>query len=228
MKFITHTHSGLRPTNQDAFYANGNLFIVCDGVGGNAYGDIASKLACTSLSDYFKNTSLSNEDIANAFKSTQFQFREMVGQYPEMKNMSTTAVMLALDNEKASIAWMGDSRLYHIRNGEILFVTEDHSLKNELAKKGEDVSHIKRNIITKSLSANHAVEYSLHTIPNEEIKAGDFFFLCTDGVLENVTDEFIKSHFQNGYALEKIKAFVLQECDGKTKDNYTFEIIQIS
>lgn len=228
MKFITHTHSGLRPTNQDAFYANGNLFIVCDGVGGNAYGDIASKLACTSLSDYFKNTSLSNEDIANAFKSTQFQFREMVSQYPEMKNMSTTAVMLALDNEKAIIAWMGDSRLYHIRNGETLFVTEDHSLKNELAKKGEDVSHIKRNIITKSLSANHAIEYSLHKIPKEEIMDGDFFFLCTDGVLENVTDEFIKSHFQSEYALEEIKALILHECDGKTKDNYTFEIIQIN
>jgi serine/threonine protein phosphatase PrpC len=228
MKFITHTHSGLRPTNQDAFYANGNLFIVCDGVGGNAYGDIASKLACTSLSDYFKNTSFSKEHLDNAFENTQQQFRETVGKYPEMKNMSTTVVMLALDNEKAIIAWMGDSRLYHIRNGEILFVTEDHSLKNELAKKGEDVSHIKRNIITKSLSANHAIEYSLHTIPREEIKAGDFFFLCTDGVLENVTDEFIKSHFQNGYALEKIKALILQECEGKTKDNYTFEIIQIS
>lgn len=228
MKIITHTHSGLRPTNQDAFYANGNLFIVCDGVGGNAYGDIASKLACTSLSDYFKNTSFSKEDIANAFKSTQFQFREMVSQYPEMKSMSTTAVILAFDNEKASIAWMGDSRLYHIRNGEILFVTEDHSLKNELAKKGEDVSHIKRNIITKSLSANHAVEYSLHKISREKIMDGDFFFLCTDGVLENVTDEFIKSHFQSGNALEEIKELILEECEGKTKDNYTFEIIQTS
>lgn len=82
MKIITYTDSGLRPTNQDAFYANGNLFIVCDGVGGNAYGDIASKLACTSLSDYFKNTSLSNEDIANAFKSTQFQFRKNGRQIP--------------------------------------------------------------------------------------------------------------------------------------------------
>ncbi len=228
MKIITHTHSGLRPTNQDAFYANGNLFIVCDGVGGNAYGDIASKLACTSLSDYFEAKTFSKAHFDNAFENTQLQFREMVGKYPEMKSMSTTAVMLALDNEKAIIGWMGDSRLYHIRNGEILFVTEDHSLKNELAKKGEDVSHIKRNIITKSLSANHAIEYSLHKIPKEEIMDGDFFFLCTDGVLENVTDEFIKSHFQSEYALEEIKALILHECDGKTKDNYTFEIIQIN
>ncbi len=228
MKIITHTDSGLRPTNQDAFYANGNLFIVCDGVGGNAYGDIASKLACTALSGFFKNRSFSKEQVDKAFESTQLQFQEMVNQYPEMKNMSTTAVILALDNEKASIAWMGDSRLYHIRNGEILFVTEDHSLKNELAKKREDVSYIKGNIITKSLSANHAIEYSLHTIPREDIKEGDFFFLCTDGVLENVTDEFIKSHFQSEYALEKIKALILQECEGKTKDNYTFEIIQIN
>lgn len=226
MRYVSHSDSGSRPTNQDAYFAADNLFIVCDGVGGNAYGDIASKLACTCLSDYFKNTSFSKEDFDKAFESTQLQFREMVSQYPEMKSMSTTVVMLTIDHEAANIAWIGDSRLYHIRNGQILFVTEDHSLKNELKKKGEDVSHIKGNIITKSLSANHTVEYSLHSIPKEEIKAGDFFFLCTDGVLENVTDEFIKSHFQSEYALEKIKELILEACEGKTKDNYTFEIIQ--
>ncbi len=226
MIFVSYTDKGSRPTNQDAYFESDKFFIVCDGVGGNAYGDIASKLACTALSDFFKTNAFSKAHFDKAFESTQLQFREMVSKYPEMKSMSTTVVMLTLDKEAANIAWIGDSRLYHIRNGQILFVTEDHSLKNDLAKKGEDTIHIKRNIITKSLSANHAIEYSLHTIPKEKIKAGDFFFLCTDGVLENVTDEFIKSHFQSEYALEKIKELILQACEGKTKDNYTFEIIQ--
>ncbi len=231
MQSIAHTHKGLRPTNQDAFYTSDDLFIVCDGVGGKAYGEVASKLACSSIADYFKQSPTVIYDCDYLNKALQYtiqQFQETENKYPELKNMATTVVLIAFDSDGAIIAWIGDSRLYHIRKGQILFMTEDHSLINELAKQGKDVSDIKQNIITKSVSANGKTGFSCQILHKSEIQQGDFFFLCTDGVLENITNEKINRIFSLDSALERIKEQIIKECEGKTNDNFTFEIIHHS
>lgn len=109
--------------------------------------------------------------------------------------MSTTVVLLAFDKDGAIIAWIGESQLYHIRRGQILFITEDHSLINELAKQDKDVSNIRRNIITQSLSEKGDAQFSFQSIGSSDIQKGDYFFLYTDGVLENITDEKINRIF---------------------------------
>lgn len=228
MPFVAHTDKGSRPNNQDAWYAGDKLFIVCDGVGGSAYGEVASKRACASFAEYFEQHPSGRHDsdyLDRALEYTVEQFKKTISKYPETQAMSTTAVLLAFDDDGATIAWMGDSRLYHIRKGQILFVTEDHSLINELARQGNDVSGISRNIITQALNGKGDGRFSFHAISKQQLQAGDHFFLCTDGVLENITDEKINRIFSLP-SLEQIKVAIIRECEGKTKDNFTFEIIE--
>ncbi len=231
MQSIAYTSIGCRPTNQDSYYAQGSLFIVCDGVGGLPYGEVASKLACSSISDYFKSSpsALYNGNyLSKALQYTIQQFQETENRYPELKNMATTVVLIAFDSNSAIIAWLGDSRLYHIRNNQILFVTEDHSLVNDLRKQGNtDEEELKsiRNFITNSLSTKTKGDFSLHNISKKEILTGDFFFLCTDGVLENITEEKINAIFSPELSLNEIRANLINDCEGKTNDNFTFQII---
>jgi serine/threonine protein phosphatase PrpC len=230
MNYTSLTNIGSRNKNEDAFYESESLFIVCDGVGGANYGEVASKLACSSLSDYFAQnpeTDYNYEYLNNALRHTIQQFQETENKYPETKGMATTVVLIAFDKVGASIAWLGDSRLYHIRNGEILFVTEDHSLVKELAKKGEDVSGIKKNIITKSLNAKTESEFSTKTIFQNKIHKNDFFFLCTDGVLENITEEILCRELNSRGTVEVKAQKIVELCEGKTSDNFTFQLIEV-
>ena len=232
MQFLTYTNPGTRLVNEDSLYAENSLYIVCDGVGGNVYGEIASKLACKSISEFITDNAIqiiTEEFLNNALKYAINKFRELETEKPELKGMSTTIVLVAFDDAGAKIAWLGDSRCYHIRDGNILFNTIDHSLINDMRKEGitEEI-HLRyvRNYITKSISANCAYSFSIHSIRKAEMQNDDFFFLCSDGVLENLKDEKITDIFLFNSSLDKIKDCILEQCRGKTKDNYTFEIIQ--
>jgi serine/threonine protein phosphatase PrpC len=92
-KNISFTHKGSRSHNQDAFFESEKLFIVCDGVGGLSYGDVAAKLACSSFSEYFKENPAESYDCEYVNKALQYtieKFQETVSKYPETKDMSTT------------------------------------------------------------------------------------------------------------------------------------------
>lgn len=233
MKHTAITNIGSRSSNQDAYFAGEKLFIVCDGVGGAAYGDVASKLACSSFVDFFKQNPAAIYDCAFLNKALEYtisKFKESENQHPEMKGMATTVVLIAFDKDGAIVAWLGDSRLYHIRNEEILFVTEDHSLVNELRKQGNtDEEKLKniRNYITKSLNASGQHELSFQGISKTEMKQGDYFFLCSDGVLENITNEILCTELTTKNTLEEKAQKILSHCEGKTGDNFTFQIIEI-
>ena len=233
MKSISKTNPGSKPTNKDFHLESENLFIVCDGVDSSPYGDIASKLACSSFSDYFIQNPVTVYDCDYLNKALQYtiqKFQETESKYPEMKGMATTIVLLAIDFDGVIITWLGDSRLYQIRNGQILFITDDHSLVNELRKQGNtDEEKLKniRNYITKSLSTKTEIEFSLHGIETAQIQKGDFFFLCSDGVLENITNEILCAELTTENTLEEKAQKILSHCEGKTNDNFTFQIIEI-
>jgi protein phosphatase len=199
-------------------------------VGGNAYGEVAARLACTSIAEYFSQqpTNIFSDAYFNAALQYSIQqFKITTDKYPETKNMATTVALLALSETNAVIGWLGDSRVYHIRQGQILYVTEDHSLQNELAKKGADTTKVGRHIITKSLNATAKDDFELHYINRNDIQLDDFFFLCTDGVLENMTDELLCRILHSERTFEEKCDMIFLVCDGKTKDNFTFILIKI-
>jgi len=211
-----------------------NLFLVCDGVGGNAYGEYASRTACEAIPDYFLKHSSSEIDadyVRQAINYARQRFREFGLEHPEAEGMSTTLTLLSLNRLGATAAWIGDSRIYHVRDGSIMWKSRDHSYVNELVAAGaiteeEARDHNKRNIITRSLTANSNDKPDIKIL--DDIQRGDFFFLCTDGVLEHISDDQLTEILEDTDSTTKQKRDqILDRCLGRTRDNFTCYLMRI-
>ena len=236
MTHVSYTNIGKRAINQDHYYPiddtlQSNLFIVCDGVASSPFGEVASKQICEAAPRFFSQNHESSSDIN--FDSLAIYLRESLAKmesiHPEIKGMSSTIVLLYFASDGASIAWMGDSRLYHIRDGKILYMTEDHSLANDLKQKGllEENQTPSRNFIVRSMNTRTKDSFSIQLIPVSNLHEGDFFLLCTDGVLENITNQNLTELMVSGSSISNIADEIKLQCMGKTSDNYTFQLIQI-
>jgi protein phosphatase len=230
------TEKGRREINEDSIFPKegqgsikDRLFVICDGLGGQKYGEIASNLACEALVDYLH---FENEFIPErAIHFVEMRFSDYIDLSPEYDGMATTIVFLYLRKNDAIIGWVGDSRAYHIRNGQILFQTDDHSLVNELIKQGKLTPEkarvdVRRNIVTRVIG-----NFKVPLVPDykiiNDIQSGDFFFLCSDGILENIDEDFIKTHFLKENNTSGIKSEIKKICHNNTQDNYSMHIIQI-
>ncbi|MEO8771058.1 MAG: protein phosphatase 2C domain-containing protein [Ferruginibacter sp.] len=211
-----------------------NVFIVCDGVGGSENGEIASRIISESVGQAILNMQKREMSgaIVNRLLSEAKQVLVHYAQENELStDMATTFTVLVLSEGKAFVAWCGDSRVYHIRNGEILYRTTDHSLVNSLVKSGEiteeeALTHSKKNIILRAIRADDSlVEADYHFI--EHVHDGDYFMLCTDGLLENIKDKNLRFLLtQNDKEnIDLVEAFQ-QFCRGKTRDNYSMYLVK--
>ena len=235
------SEKGGRLNNEDSIFplpetanSNQNLFLVCDGVGGAEKGEIASSLACESFQTFFSTfrEGEPNADFINkAIRYTEARFDDYVAIHPEAKGMATTLTMTFVGTTGITLAHVGDSRIYHFRKGEILFQTEDHSLVNSLVKLGkitpeEALTHPQRNVIIRAIQGTHTpTEADIITL--NDIQPDDFLFLCTDGVLERLKNEKIAEIFNGRLSVPEIKDALMEACDGKTRDNFSFYIITI-
>ncbi len=235
------TEKGRRENNEDFIYplselANSGqrLFMVCDGVGGAEKGEVASALACDSFQTFF-NTFLDEDDpsedfINRAVRYTESRFDEYVAQHSEAQGMATTMTLLYIGVSGVTIAHIGDSRIYHFRQGEIMYETEDHSLVNSWVKLGqmtkeEAATYPKKNVITRALmGTEYSVDADVAFI--KDIQEGDVFFLCTDGVTECFPGEKLTNIFSFGNA-ESIKDTIIEHCSAEAKDNFSFYIIPV-
>lgn len=230
------TEKGRRGKNEDWIYPkcsnateNNRLFIVCDGLGGHVFGEIASRLACESFLDYIAF----EEDFLpeNVLKFIEMRFSEYIEMLPECSGMGTTLSFLKFEKEFAYIGWVGDSRVYHVRDGKIIFQTWDHSLINDLIKKAELTAEEakydpRKNIITNVISGEHNPAY-IDYKKVDDIKSNDYFLLCTDGFLENIDDNLIELTLTNDHTVENIKEKFESICDKTTSDNYSMVMIKI-
>jgi serine/threonine protein phosphatase PrpC len=211
-----------------------NLFIVCDGVGGLSKGEEASRIACKGISEYILSLHSKNinaKDIDAAVDSAVEQMHEYAAIYPAAEQMSTTLTLAYLQDKSIWVAWCGDSRIYHIRSGKVIWQSKDHSLVQQLIEAGEiskeeALLHPQKNIILRSLSAaNRNVNIDTHFIA--EIIPGDFLLLCTDGILENIGDnEIMEILGPQQKEVNKTKLF-LQYCAGKTSDNFSMYLLEL-
>lgn len=208
------------------------VFVVCDGVGGEAKGEIASGLICESIGFYFSNKSLKEANknrIEKAILYANNKLAEYIVTDPSARKMSSTLTLVLINDNTVMAAWCGDSRIHHIRNGKILWKSADHSLVNELIKRDEITeseakTHPQKNVILRSLNAlnqNNTVEYEALT----DIKPGDFILLCTDGILECIDEKALATICQNKQQ-NKSRSF-LDYCEGNTNDNYSMYLLEI-
>ena len=242
IKTFTLNEIGGRKNVEDAIspksYSSGNpnLFIVCDGVGGSNFGEVASDVA----------TKTFYEVIAGNIKnvSTQFTqllteslglFKERIKEYiatnPAAQGTSTTLTLAVIHEGDLYAAWCGDSRIYVIRDGRILYKTQDHSLVAELVGQGviseqEALNHPQRNIITRSISSD-TKPTDISTKVIKGIQSGDWILLCTDGLLEQFTEDKFSSLFSSYDPALNYANHINKICEGRTKDNYSMYLLHI-
>ncbi|QCX38354.1 serine/threonine-protein phosphatase [Aureibaculum algae] len=231
---------GKRSNNEDAIFPNkastfNELFLVCDGVGGQDKGEVASRFICEFLPQYFENNQVDIHDkgcLESALEFVEQKMNDYIKLNIEASKMASTLTLLCLSKEedKALIGWVGDSRVYHIRDGKILFQTKDHSEVQSLVDMGEiseqeAENHPRKNIITRAVSGKDSTRIDQKIIGN--IKANDYFLLCTDGILENLKKLNIQNWFVKENTPEEIKSLILNNALNNTKDNFSMYLIKV-
>ncbi|PWG00917.1 Stp1/IreP family PP2C-type Ser/Thr phosphatase [Levilactobacillus bambusae] len=172
--------------------------IIADGIGGNRGGDVASEMAVSHLGYRFEKTTFSDVTSANQWLSQVISVEnqsiiDKSHQFADLDGMGTTLVAAILFEKEFIIANIGDSRAYLLRDHKLRQLTEDHSLVNELVKRGEiskaDAKHHPhKNIIVKSLGISDDATFDSNKYP---LAIGDQLLLCTDGLTNMVSDDEI-------------------------------------
>nr|WP_296006685.1 Stp1/IreP family PP2C-type Ser/Thr phosphatase [uncultured Blautia sp.] len=190
-----------RQVNQDYVYASEepvgnlpNLFVVADGMGGHNAGDFASSFAVQTLVHTIQEDENQNpiKIIRNAVEEANRKVLEESKLHVEMSGMGTTMVLVTIIDDYAYVANVGDSRLYLIED-QILQITKDHSLVQEMVRRGlitkeEAREHPDKNIITRVLGIGPEVEVDFFDI---HLKDNSTLLLCSDGLSNMVSDEDI-------------------------------------
>ncbi len=219
------------------------LFILCDGMGGHDAGEVASATVCEAMSKSIlaavpdAEGDFSEEVLKDALADA-FDALDAKDDGTAKKKMGTTMTLLKLYNKGCCIAHMGDSRVYHIRPGKraedtrILFRTEDHSLVNDLVKIGElteeEAKHSRqKNVITRAMQPHTERRPRADVYYSSDIRPGDYFYLCSDGMLENMEDYQLCYFFSEAAGDDENKRKSLLQATEENRDNHSAIIVHI-
>lgn len=231
---------GERENNEDAVFPSldqvsplTRLFLVCDGVGGGVKGEVASRLTGEAVAAYFAAHPGPSDDetVASALRMAEKVLDAYVATDPDAAGMATTLTLLHLYDDGATVAHVGDSRVICCRAGDIRFATDDHKLVNEWVKQGiltpeQARDHPQQNVITRAIRGS-AKPAQADVALLKNVQSDDYFFLCTDGVLETLTPQRLGEILKtDGSDTDKVAAIRLV-CDGKTQDNYSAYLVHI-
>jgi serine/threonine protein phosphatase PrpC len=190
----------VRTVNEDRLLISERVFAVADGMGGHAAGEVAAQLALETLEIAMGPTT---EDLVDAVKVANEAVIQRSARDPNTRGMGTTLCAVAIvevepeaaagDTELVAVVNVGDSRAYIYQGGELLQLTEDHSLVEEMVREGrlspeEAHAHPSRNIVTRSIGNEPNVNVDVWEI---SVRAGDRFLLCSDGLFNELDDDQI-------------------------------------
>lgn len=217
------------------------LFILCDGMGGHAAGEVASAAVCEAMSKTIngaleKGEKFSEQLLLEAIETAYNLLDERDTSGDRQKKMGTTMTFLMLHDNGATIAHIGDSRVYHIRpktgkNQDVVFCTKDHSLVNDLIKIGEiteeeALNHPQKNVITRAMMPNLEHRHKADIITTKDIRPGDYFYMCSDGMLEQTSDDNLCFMLANDVTDEE-KRNMLIKVSKNNRDNHSAHLIHI-
>ncbi len=231
----------VRPDNQDSLLSSPerSLFCVADGMGGGQGGAEASKIACRCLDESVKAGAHFADRVKAAAESIR-SANEKIQEYAKKarySKMATTVAILALDDEMdhgGIIAYVGDSRVYRKRSGELRALTHDHTLAGELSRRPSMHSMIARmgwrenqlsHVLTRAVGIEPEVQPDWRRI---EVKNEDVYLICSDGVYDMVDDGSLSEVLSPGRSSEEM-ALELERriLDAGAADNYTMIILRI-
>jgi protein phosphatase len=181
------------PEDDRDFELQGRLIIVCDGMGGHAGGEVASRLAVNTIIEHYREDRQDDraQALRRAVEAANRAVWDHATQKPELKGMGSTCVSMVLRSGMAYFGHVGDSRCYLIRNDQLLQITKDHSLVQQMVDEGllqesEMESHPEKNVILRSLGVKPDVEVEINQMPYQ---VDDIFILSTDGLTGLVSKE---------------------------------------
>jgi protein phosphatase len=199
----------VRATNEDAYAVmhgneySGPLAVVCDGMGGAAGGQIASRIACETFYDFSAyrvgikpfNAGSNRKRLERMIHMANVKVRDFTQHHPQYKGMGTTVSALLFLEDKIVVAHVGDSRIYRWRSGSLMRLTEDQTLRDYLLTTGrispeEAIGHPSGNVLLQAVGPTP----NLHRVQSlvDELVDGDRFLMCSDGLSDLVSDNEIE------------------------------------
>jgi PPM family protein phosphatase len=214
-----------RNANEDSLFTRAALFVVADGMGGAQAGEVASKTAAESF-DRELPQAPPERILRETIEAANRTIHERAREDPELAGMGTTITAAILDPEAEAVAigHVGDSRAYRLRGGRFERLTRDHSLVEEMRRKGQLTDaqaedHPQRSIITRALGPEPEVEVDVQTVPAQP---GDVFLICSDGLTTMLGDEQIGRLLSRATSMESaVRALVDEANRAGGRDNIT-------
>jgi len=248
IRYAAKTDVGMKRTHNEDYFSlieDEQLFIVADGMGGHASGEVASKMAADTIGDFYQRTK--DEDATWPFKldrSLSYLENRLVCSIKlanlrifetscrdlRYKGMGTTIVSSLVSADKVYVGHVGDSRCYRVRNGSITQLTRDHSLLEDYKEAKPDMTEEEernfphKNVITRALGMRETVQVD---ISSAQIEPGDTFVLCSDGLSGMVTDDQLHDIVSGADSLDRAVAQLVDQANrsGGT-DNITTLLLQ--
>ncbi len=225
------THVGLRrELNEDTYYGDADLglWLVADGMGGHAYGEVASALAREAVVREVRAKHSLSEAILTADEEIIRCSRRRGDSLP----MGTTIVAMRIAGTRFEVAWVGDSRVYLWRDGVLTQLSHDHSYVQELIAQGaispaQARSHPHRNVVTQALGVTAPEQLNVETLSGE-LRPGMQLLLCSDGLTEEVDDKHIARVLEHVEcsAQECVDGLIAAALDGGGSDNITAILVR--
>ncbi|HKH07996.1 MAG TPA: protein phosphatase 2C domain-containing protein [Agromyces sp.] len=229
------SHVGrIRANNQDSGFAGRTLFLVADGMGGHAGGDVASAIATRRIADAdadYASTTEAAAALEGALVAANRELAETVADHSELTGMGTTVSAMVLQGDRVVISHIGDSRIYLLRSGELSQISTDHTFVQRLVDAGritaeEAMVHPRRSVLMRVLGdVESSPEIDSMVL---DTRAGDRWMLCSDGLSGVVSfDELHEIMSADAGAKQVADRLVKASLDGGAPDNVTVVVVDI-
>jgi serine/threonine protein phosphatase PrpC len=223
-----------RPSNEDAFGLSieHGVYVVCDGMGGAAAGEVASNLAVAEMMQWLTQrprTSPPPIEAAEAVTAANEAIFSRSQRNPTLNGMGTTLVALLVEDRRAWIVNVGDSRCYRLRDSQLEQITLDHSLVEEQIRLGqmsrqEALRSPLKNVITRALGTQSVVTPDIFEL---ETEPGDLFLLCSDGLVREIDDSVVESLLRLDVTLEEMCSRLVEAAnEAGGHDNITCVLVR--
>jgi protein phosphatase len=223
----------VRASNQDSGYSGVNLYLVADGMGGHAGGDIASALATqlvAKVDDVYPDSDQAIDSLLTAMREANKNLSATVDQFSYLAGMGTTMDAVLFTDGIANIAHIGDSRVYLLRDSKMIQITKDHTFVQQLIDSGkiteeEALYHPRRNVILRVLGdTSEEPEFDIHQL---EVMPGDRLLLCSDGLCGVVPSALIEENMKVSNLQEAIELLVDEAKEYGAPDNVTVLLLEV-
>ena len=237
----------IRSHNEDCFEIDPQhqVFVVADGMGGHSHGEIASRIAVDAIREFVSRTgdtdstlpfemdpSLSRQGnrIRAAIRIAHDRVLRAIRQDASLHGMGTTVVGILLDGDSISVAHVGDSRAYRLRDGKLELLTQDHTWVNEQVVAGflseeQARAHPLKNVVTRALGGDTEIDID---VDEHKVQSGDLFLLCSDGLTTMLTDDEILARLRAPGRLEELCGRLVRDANSRGGyDNVSVVLVRV-